>query len=413
MAAYKDRAALDKVVRARTNLLISNGFFGFLAMQLKIIEVTEEMNETIYKSRPITTMAVDGVNLYYYPKFVHGITERQLEAVVAHECEHCCFQHFSRRGSRDPFAWNAAGDFVINLDLTEAGFDLPYKQSYTVQPGSKEKVHLYDPKYKGMTTEEIYDTFPTITVNMYSAGDGDPGGMGGVLDAPGGQGGADEAQRAWETSVRQAIAVAKANNAGHIPGSLRRLMDNLEKPKVSWRDKTRNFIDQSLSKDVSWARPNRRSIATGALMPGYISDRLNHLVFAVDTSGSIDMKLLTEFLSEVAGALDENTADQLTVVYADTRVHDVEHFVPGDLVVAHELPNGGGGTDFRDTFKWIKDNVPDASCVIYLTDLQVSEFGEDPGCPMLWAVYAYDAHFDQLAARAPFGIPIQVSNMYG
>lgn len=148
-------------------------------------------------------------------------------------------------------------------------------------------------------------------------------------------------------------------------------------------------------------------------MPGYIADRLNHLVFAVDDSGSINQKMLTEFLSEVAGALDQGTADQMTVVYADTRVHHVDHFVPGDVVAPHELPNGGGGTAFSNTFEWIKANVPDASCVIYLTDLQVHDFGEDPGCPTLWAVYSPDGYYEKLAANVPFGTPLQVSNSFG
>jgi predicted metal-dependent peptidase len=136
-------------------------------------------------------------------------------------------------------------------------------------------------------------------------------------------------------------------------------------------------------------------------------------VFVVDDSGSIHMKLLTEFLSEVAGALDENTADQLTVIYADTRVHHVDYFQPGDIVQPHELPNGGGGTAFSNSFRWIKENAPDASAVIYLTDLQVNDFGEDPGVPVMWAVYALDQCYDELASKAPFGHAIQVSNSLG
>lgn len=402
MAKIKNKAAYDKVIRARTNLLISNGFFGFLAMQLRLVETTE-----------MPTAAVDGVSMYYNPDFVMELTEPELEFVVAHEVMHCCFSHMTRRGSRDPVGWNVAGDFSINLDLQEAGFtliDRPIK-------GKPFKV-LIDVKYKGMTTEEIYESLPKIYISIAGGGsskDGDQDGnnVGGVLDAPGNQSAKDEVSQTWETSVRMAVAVAKANNAGNLPGSLKRLMDELQKPKISWRDKTRNFIDASMIKDVSWSRISRRSASLGVLLPGLISDRLNHLVFFVDDSGSINRELLTEFLSEVAGALDEGTADQLTVAYADTRVHHVDHFVPGDLVRPHELPNGGGGTAFSNSFKWVKENVPDASCIIYLTDLQVNDFGEEPNCPVLWAVYAHDVSYQQLADQAPFGTCLQVSNSIG
>lgn len=408
MSKITDRSAHDKVIRARTNLLVSNGFFGFLAMQLRLVE-----------DKTMPTGAVDGVSMFYNPSFVHQLDERECEFFVAHEVMHCCFQHFSRRGDRDPRGWNVAGDFVINLDLQEAGFTLIRNR---IIHGKKFDV-LIDAKYKGMTTEDVYESLPKIYINFGGGGtsgngkgdpaDLDPGGCGGVLDSPGDQGKAESISRTWETSVRAAVAVAKANNAGQIPGSLKRLIDDLSRPKVSWRDLTRNFIDNSMSKDVSWSRISRRSVSVGTLLPGLIADRLNHLVFVADDSGSINMKLLTEFLSEVAGALDQGTADQMTVIYADTRVHHVDHFVPGDIVRPHELPDGGGGTDFRDSFRWIKENVPDASCVVYLTDLQVNEFGEDPGCPMLWAVYTPSTYFDQLAERAPFGTAIHVSDSGG
>ena len=396
-----DKSARDKIIRARTNLLVSNGFFGTLAMYLKLVEA--------YKEDGVETMAVDGVHLYYNAEFTHSLNERECEGVVAHEVMHCAFQHFSRRGPRDPMKWNIAGDFVINLDITEAGFVLP-GTAITLDMGmnpSKGEVkgHLLDPQFKGMSTEDVYERLPKIKVKFYSIGD--------VKDSPGDASKKEGIKDGWEIAVRTAIHVARAQNAGNLPGSLKRLIGELDKPKISWRDKTRSFIDQSMTKDISWARINRRSLSIGTLMPGLISDRLNHLVFVVDDSGSINMKLLTEFLSEVSGALDEGVADQMTVVYADTRVHHVDHFVPGDLVVPHELPNGGGGTAFSNSFKWIKDNVPEASCIIYLTDLRVNDFGEEPECPCLWAVYAPDSIYDQLAAAAPFGTPLQVSNELG
>jgi predicted metal-dependent peptidase len=404
MPKITDRGAWEKMVRARTNLLVNNGFFGFLAMQLRMVEATE------IGGHPINTGAVDGVNLYYNPEFVNQLDEREAEFLVAHEVLHCCFKHFLRRGPRQPAPWNAATDYAINLDLKEAGFKLIHDRQIS---GKKFKCCI-DDKYKNMTAEEIYESFPKITIQMLvAAGNGDPGGCGEVLDTPGGAEGEEITKQAWETAVRSAVHQAKLSNAGNIPGSLKHLIDELDKPKISWRDKTRNFIDQSLTKDISWSRLSRRSVSIGALLPGTISDRLSQLIFIVDTSGSINFELLKSFLSEVAGALDEGTADQMTVLYADTRVHDIDYYMPGDLVTARQLPNGGGGTDFEDSFKWVKENAPDASCVIYLTDLQVSNFGEEPLCPVLWAVYSPDTLYDQLAAQAPFGNCIQVSNQYG
>ena len=295
-------------------------------------------------------------------------------------------------------------DHVINNDLVESGFTLP-------------KPNCCDPKYKNMTTEEVYELLPKIYISIAGGGTGDddgksdPGGCGGVLDAPGNANAQEEAKQTWETAVRTAISVAKGNNPGHIPGSLQRLINDLQRPKVSWRELTRNFIDQSMTKDISWSRISRRSVSIGTLMPGLISDRLNQLIMIVDISGSISHKLAVEMVSEAAGALDQGTCDELVVLYADTEVRNVDRFVPGDIVKCATFD--GGGTDFRESFKWVAENAPNASCVIYLTDLQVYEFGEDPGCPTLWAVYGPSQYYDQLSVKVPFGTSIHVSNSYG
>jgi predicted metal-dependent peptidase len=396
MSKITDRAARDKIVRARTNLLVSNGFFGFLTMMLKLVEAKEVGGQAI------PTMAVDGVHLYYNPDFVHKLDERECEGVAAHEVMHCALKHFTRRGNRDPMIWNIAGDHVINNDLMEAGFKLP-------------KPNCCDPKYKGMTTEEVYDDLMKdavkIKISMGEGNSADPGGCGGVLDAPGDANQKEETANNWEVQVRTAVQVAAGQNAGQIPGTLRALIQDLNRPKVSWRDLTRRFIDQSMLKDFSWSRLHRRSVASGVLMPGLISDRLNKLVFFVDVSGSISYELAKEMVSEVAGALDQGTADCVVVAYADTAVLHADEYYQGDIVTCGHYR--GGGTDFADSFRWLAANHPDASCVIYLTDLQVYNFGEDPGCPTMWAVYSPYSQFDALAGRVPFGTAIHVSESYG
>lgn len=395
MTKITDRTARDKIVRARTNMLVSNGFWGFLCMMLKLVEATEVQGQAI------DTMAVDGVHLFYNPKFVHKLDEREVEGVVAHEVFHCALQHFTRRGNRDAMIWNIAGDHVINNDLTDAGFKLP-------------KPNCCDPKYKGMTTEEIYDDLMKDAIKIkvtFKSGNGDPGGCGGVLDAPGDATKQEDGKNGWEVSVRTAVQVAAGQNDGQIPGTLKSLIQELNRPKVSWRDLTRRFIDQSMTKDFSWSRLNRRSVAAGVLMPGVISDRLNKLVFFVDISGSVSYELAKAMVSEVAGALDQGTADCIVVAYADTQVQHHDIYYQGDIVTCGQ--HYGGGTNFEHSFKWLAQEHPDASCVIYLTDLQVYNFGQDPGCPVMWAVYSPLQYYDQLAERAPFGTCLHVSESYG
>jgi predicted metal-dependent peptidase len=311
----------------------------------------------------------------------------------------------TRRGHRHPIIWNWAGDYVINGDLLKAHFILP-------------KQRLHDLKYDGMSTEEVYERLKKDVEKqlqkMGGSGNGkngldpnsDKGQCGGVMDAagPNEKAKADQIGREWDATVRIACNVAKRANAGTVPGYLERLVKTLQEPRVSWRELTRQFIDNSMSKDYSWSKPNRRYVSSGMYLPGFISDALHHLIMIVDTSGSVDEQMMKTFVSEVAGALGDGTCDRLTVVYADTKVGHVDEYVPGDMVQCKII--GGGGTDFADSFKWVKEHAPDAACCVYLTDMMTSSFGQDPGIPTLWAAYLPAV---QLASiKPPFGTVVAV-----
>jgi len=64
---------------------------------------------------------------------------------------------------------------------------------------------------------------------------------------------------------------------------------------------------------------------------------------------------------------------------------------------------GGGGTAFADTFEWVREHASDARAVVYLTDLVVHDFGDEPDCPVLWAVPGDPRQFEHVSGRTPFG----------
>lgn len=390
------KPASNEMLIARTVLICDNAFFGCLALHLELVEITDPEQFGGCK-----TMCTDGERLAYWPPFVKRLKERERVGVVAHEVMHCALSHMTRRGHRHPYIWNIAGDFVINLELKKAGFVLPGEPVTMASPKGV-KGHLYDPQYEGMSTEEVYakieKQFTQIELEL---GEGnDPGGCGGVMDAKGPQADKDKVAREWEGNTRLAVAVAKRNNPGSIPGYLQRLIDQLKQPKISYKEKTRNFIDGAMCTDYSYARPSRRHAHYDVIRPGFLPDSLHHLVMCLDVSGSIDDRTLRNYLSEVAGALDEGVADMLTVVYADTQVHRVDQYVTGETVDYHGM-NWGGGTNFDATFKWIKDNAGDASCVIYLTDMMTESFGEEPNCPVLWVATLPEVMLSKV--KPPFG----------
>jgi predicted metal-dependent peptidase len=237
----------------------------------------------------------------------------------------------------------------------------------------------------------------------------DPNGCGEILDAApeANAGSLAEQEAEWDVRVRQAVNVA-AKTAGSVPGFLAPIVEQNKEATHDWRQELRGFIDPSQGKDYSWSRPNRRFLSAGLILPGLVPGRINHLAWIVDTSSSIDLDALDRARAEAQAALDDGAVDKITVVYCDAAVHLVDAFLPGDLI--EFKPIGRGGTKFAPAFAWLKENEPDISGAVYVTDLDVysGDFGDQPLFPVLWAVQGDPREFRQRMANAPFGECIEI-----
>ncbi|MEZ4484550.1 MAG: VWA-like domain-containing protein, partial [Syntrophotaleaceae bacterium] len=181
-------------------------------------------------------------------------------------------------------------------------------------------------------------------------------------------------------AIQQAAQAAKAQ--GKLPGSLARLVDELVHPILDWREMLRSFIDHSARTDYSWAQPNRRHIADGLYLPSFRCDGLKPLVLAIDTSGSIRQNELNQFQAELNDIL-LSFPTTVTVVYCDSEISATQVVTPDEYPVELKA-TGLGGTDLCPPFEWAIKNVPEAGCLIYLTDLQGNSPEVDPGIPTLW-----------------------------
>ncbi|MBC6714760.1 hypothetical protein H9Q09_00990 [Aurantimonas sp. DM33-3] len=396
-----------KILSARTALMWDHPFFGALAVQLML---EEDSDGAICK-----TMATDSRRLIYYPPFVDKLSREELVFVIAHEIMHNASMHHTRRGDRQHRRFNIAADFAINVELQDYADEIQKTKNLKRPPMVMPQGGLLDRKYTGLGAEEIYrllddeDEDGGQGTGQPGAGErNDPGGCGEVLDACGQH---DEAAKAaaeaeMTVKIRQAASIAKAANAGSLPGALQRIVDQLLQPKVDWRQVFRRFIDQSQNRDYSWSRPNRRFLQMGYVLPSLVSDGVSHIVFAVDTSGSITKDMLDAFAAEINGAFGDGAIDKVTVIYADAAVQGHDEYETGDVVDLRML--GGGGTAFADTFEWVRENASDARAVVYLTDLYVTDFGDEPDCPVLWAVPGDPREFQNVSSRTPFGEAIHL-----
>lgn len=398
-----------RMTMARAALIMHQPFFGTLALYLSLVERDE-----------IETMATDGKSIFYCAPWLDTLTERQVEGVIAHEVMHVALLHHTRRGERDHKLWNVACDYAINRDILKAGFDLP-------EGGLIDKEGRYGEK----GAEEIYDMLDAEKKKKGGgaggASAGAPGGQEqpgqGIAQpggAPGAGGGAQcpwgavldaaadhdkvgksQAEEVWKTRIRQAIGIASASGkgAGSVPASVQRVIAEFLKPSLDWREMLRRFIDGGGARgDYSWMSPNKRMLGLGYIMPSLVPDGIRKLGVALDTSGSIDAKALSLFLAELQAALDEGNVEEVIVVHCDTQVHAVERFRQGDVMDVH--PIGGGGTRFSPAIKWFEQNEHDVAALIYFTDLECGDYGDEPTMPVMWL--AYEAS-ERCRNAVPFG----------
>lgn len=384
---------IDKrISRARTRLLLDAPFFGTLAMRLRI------------EAEPsIDTFDVDGTVIRYNPTFADTLADDELQAVLAHEVLHCAMLHPYRRGTRDGQTWNEACDYAINSELVKSGFKLPADC-------------LLDAKYAGQSAETIYAGLgkrpqpqPQPGNNGNGQGTGQPS-TGQVSDAkqPGkdtGQPGnspASEPMSAsdWEIATKQATAVCKM--AGTLPGGITETIDKANQCPEDWRTILREFVEHTLPWDYSWTSPNRRFISQGLYLPGTVKENMGRIAVAVDTSASIDSRLLAVFCNELNAIVSEAKPESVTVLYCDTKVNRTETFLPDEAVKMSA--EGRGGTRFQPVFDAVGADEPPA-CLIYFTDLEnpASEVLSEPDYPVLWATAL------SVTALGQFGRTVRIS----
>jgi predicted metal-dependent peptidase len=362
--------AKDKMTKARIELVLGQPFFGTLALRLPMQEDTS-----------VKTGVCDGSVIRYNPEYVDEMSVAQATGFVAHLIMGPALLHHTRRGDRDIEKWNKASDYAINPILTEAGFELP--------AGT-----FNNPAYLNKTVEEIYTLLPPGDDNKNNGdGDGggggsDPGGDGGVSDSPNSQNNGASAmdqqaeEQDWKMSVAQAAHQAK--QAGKLPASLERLVEELLEPVLPWKDILRRFMTEKAADDFSWTRPNRRFIANGLYLPTRSSEGSGEMVVMIDTSGSLTQDMLSDFGNEVNGIIKDAKPSKTTVIYCDARINKVVSFGPDDEVKLEMV--GGGGTDFRPPFDYIRTHNIEPKCAIYFTD-GYGPFPEEPmPYPVMWVI---------------------------
>jgi len=298
----------------------------------------------------LPTAATNGRDEMYGREFVEKLAEKELAFVILHEAMHKCYRHLTtwrKLWEDEPMLANAAMDYVINLELADMG-KATGVLAFPVIDGKQ--LGLLDEKYRGMNTKQVYDL-------LKKQCQGGQGGGGEGFDEHDWEGAgelSDEEQevlgREVDRAIRQGILAEKRVGSGGGNRSLE--LEDLLNPQVNWREVLREYVKSICSgKDASsWRRVNRRFLSSDTYMPTLVSEKVGHLVIAVDTSGSIGGHELANFLSEVKSIAEEVTPDKVDLLYWDGEVAGHEEYDSGTVanIVNSTKPRGVEIDDIKE-----------------------------------------------------------------
>jgi predicted metal-dependent peptidase len=369
----------------------------------------------------IPTAYTDGHNKKYGREFMAKIKEdSKIRGLVLHENLHVALKHlirFKKEFKANPQLINMAADFVVNdiimslndkgfCELPDGGLHEPFFHDWSVR-----EVYNYLLKNAKSTKPPPNANTPCDKDNTGQSGDGSETGKAESLgndfevDVNGKKyesHGFDEhdfekaindmtPEQAQELSDKIDKAMREGGIlAGRMGAKVPRAIGEMLEPQVDWKEVLRDFVTSSSrgTDEFTWRKFNKRMMANELYMPSVENETVGELVVAIDTSGSIGSKELTEFATELASICDAVSPSKVRVLWWDTQVHGEQEFEDNYQNIGGLLkPLGGGGTHVSCVSEYISANKISAEGVIIFTDGYVeSDIKWDISTPTLWLV---------------------------
>ena len=356
---------LTPALKAQRRLINSHPLLGALAIGFDL-----EEDPRVCQSHDIRVAAIDVGSRTIWINPAAGLNEAECLFVFAHELLHAGLNHASRRRGRDPFLWNAACDFVINGWLIEMSIGAPPTLGL-----------LHDSELAGHSAEEIYDQ---LARDMRRArklatlrGPGLPDLLGreegGIfVDAE-----AYCRRALWQGMERCLLGGGR----GTLPVGLVEEIRALAQPPIPWDVRLAYWFDEHFPPPElrrSYARPSRRQASTpdiprpSVTKPPEEERRARVFGVVLDTSGSMEPKLLGKAIGAIASYAQAREVYAVRLVYCDAVAYDAGWLPPESLLERIAVKGRGGtvlqrGVDcLRDAA--LRDDFPKRGPVLLITD---------------------------------------------
>ena len=345
------------------------------------------LSHALYALIPVVDNDVEKVTcdewwrIYINESWFDAATLPEIGAELAHVTWHLITEHAARARAQNvdrstASAWEKAADAAVAHTLTQDD----------LRPKSLPSAHdLNLPPAK--SAEEYFAVISRLPPPKPDGESSQDGGSLGPRDGCGS--GADGLRRSNEygpdtdvgalskhdaIEIRRKVAEDYKQHAlgrGDQPGDALRWVERTLKPEVRWEPLLASAVRRAVGwatgrGDYTYTRPSRRSSALpGVVLPGQRKP-VPRVSIIIDTSSSVDDKLLARALGEVDGALLALgvPGSQMTIYSVDAAVHTVEKVRRArDAKLV-----GAGGTDMRLGFRAVVAERPRPDIVICFTD---------------------------------------------
>ncbi len=308
------------------------------------------------------------------PPFFNKMSLDHRIGVLHHEILHFTNAHVFRLGmdttnKEEHKKKNIGADMAINQyirSLPDGCVDVKFFQTDDGQP------------FPTFATAEVYiellkdnpDAMKKAAQNMKDAGMQIKGdfGDGQTLDSHDWEALSDDEKKQMAEEMRKMIKRTMEKTSydkTSLPDAIKDLIEEMTTflNKMNYKQILMSAIKKSVSftdRANTWKRPNKRY---GVVAQGTTLAKLPELWELVDTSGSISVKELNEFLTVVDGFLKAGSR-KCMIGFWHTSMYKLKKYKLGNKIKQEEIESGG--TDMTDTVEKVNKGKPDLA--IILTD---------------------------------------------
>jgi predicted metal-dependent peptidase len=393
----------QRISAAMIDILRDSPFYAhvLLALQFKV-------------DTTIRTASTDGVHLKYNPEYIATLTRNGLNWLLRHEALHVILGHHIRlapmiddiaklkawRGASRNDLWtalNIGADAAVNYTLrSSVGADehgdayLPGVGTFADAP-SNQTAEFYIDWYaaqRDAPDDSDSDDSDDSGADDSSSDDSSESGTESADDVDGDQSASDQTDSSEDADG--AAAQSEDGSDGEDDSAIEydgQAGDFEPHPLPDEMSQLARELVQVVKGGRDWSRPNRRQKAYGSVLrPANAKRSLGHIVFVVDTSGSMRSDEMNVGLFAAQDAVSQLGEFEITLLHSDTKVHE-QHYNKWDLPIDTTSWSwkGRGGTRFEPALERAKELKPRA--VIFITDGEVgNNWGEPIGIPIIWLV---------------------------